>query len=297
MNTTQLQVFTTLAGTLSFTQTARYLCLTQPSVSYQLSSLEKELGAKLVERTRSSVLLTAAGRAALPVAREVLDRQAALAIIASQSSAKLEYTLGLPSLIIETSPELVSQTVGIFERLKLDGIVRISTLHEGSEVHDLLAGNIDVAMINLAKLGNDRRFKRALVQENPCIYAVVSKSDPLARKDRVRAVDLVGRALALPIASSDFYKTVETRAVESIPAAETLTFMHPETFGIAMAYVSAGTAVGFNGTPVKNPTLACAPLEGAFSFPIGLTWLVSSSVPAVDQIVHVIKTIWKQRPE
>ena len=73
MNTTRLQCFTTLAGTLNYVKTADELHMTQPAVSRQIQSLEQELGAALFHRTTRSVSLTQIGLQFLPEAGAMLN--------------------------------------------------------------------------------------------------------------------------------------------------------------------------------------------------------------------------------
>lgn len=56
-----LQYFTTLAETLSFSQAAAKLCITQPTLSQQIAQLEEILDVTLVERSSRGVSLTPAG--------------------------------------------------------------------------------------------------------------------------------------------------------------------------------------------------------------------------------------------
>ena len=74
MEMRQLRYFTVLAEELSFTRAAHKLHVSQPPLSFQIASLEEELGARLFERTSRSVQLSAAGAAFLPHARAVLER-------------------------------------------------------------------------------------------------------------------------------------------------------------------------------------------------------------------------------
>ena len=62
MNSTQIKCFISLGKTNNFSQTAKDLFLTQPSVSKNIHNLEKELGVKLVTNKSRKVFLTAAGR-------------------------------------------------------------------------------------------------------------------------------------------------------------------------------------------------------------------------------------------
>lgn len=73
MNTSQLECFIKLAGTLNFVKTAEALGLTQPAVSKQIRTLETELGCKLFHRTTRSVTLTKVGASFLTDAHTMLD--------------------------------------------------------------------------------------------------------------------------------------------------------------------------------------------------------------------------------
>src|SRR5699024_6595418 len=64
--------FVEVAATGHFTKAAAALHLAQPSLSRQISTLEKELGAELFHRARGHISLTAAGQTLLPTARRML---------------------------------------------------------------------------------------------------------------------------------------------------------------------------------------------------------------------------------
>lgn len=61
LNFRQLQVFIAVAELGSFTKAAKQLFLTQPAISWQVKTLETELGLVLLERADRSVSLTEAG--------------------------------------------------------------------------------------------------------------------------------------------------------------------------------------------------------------------------------------------
>lgn len=66
----QLNVFLAAAETLSFTQAAQRLHMTQPSVSQHIQALEKRFGTELFIRSGRHLELTDAGLALIPLARE-----------------------------------------------------------------------------------------------------------------------------------------------------------------------------------------------------------------------------------
>ena len=68
----QLSYFVTVADLRNFTRAAAAVHVAQPSLSKQIQTLERELGAPLFNRARGNITLTAAGETLLPFARRVL---------------------------------------------------------------------------------------------------------------------------------------------------------------------------------------------------------------------------------
>ena len=72
MEIRQLEYFVAVAEEANFTRAAQRIHVAQPAVSAQIQRLEREIGLPLLDRTRRTVRLTAAGRAMLPHARAAL---------------------------------------------------------------------------------------------------------------------------------------------------------------------------------------------------------------------------------
>ena len=68
----KIETFLRASETLSFSETAKQLHMSQPSVSHQIKTLEQELGVTLFERGGAGLRLTEAGRILLPWARRLL---------------------------------------------------------------------------------------------------------------------------------------------------------------------------------------------------------------------------------
>jgi DNA-binding transcriptional LysR family regulator len=76
LNPYELQVFLAAAEAENFSEAARKLHLTQPAVSQQIQALEKRLQLELFERDGRRITLTEAGRALVPMARELVNLSA-----------------------------------------------------------------------------------------------------------------------------------------------------------------------------------------------------------------------------
>lgn len=76
MDTEALAVFVNAVSAGSISAASRRLGLAPVVASRRLSALEREVGVRLIQRTTRSLSLTAEGRAFLPHARDILDREA-----------------------------------------------------------------------------------------------------------------------------------------------------------------------------------------------------------------------------
>jgi DNA-binding transcriptional LysR family regulator len=64
-----LRYFTAVARELNFTRAAERLYLSQPALSKQIRSLERQLGVTLFDRETDGVRLTGPGRSSCPTPR------------------------------------------------------------------------------------------------------------------------------------------------------------------------------------------------------------------------------------
>ena len=84
----KIETFLSATQTLSFSETAKQLHVSQPAVSHQIKALEEDLDASLFERTGSGLRLTEAGRLLLPWARRLMrDSSDLQAIMSSRRDA------------------------------------------------------------------------------------------------------------------------------------------------------------------------------------------------------------------
>lgn len=72
MNIRQVRAFLAVAQSMSFTQAAAQLHLSQPALSLSIKGLEESLGGKLLIRTTRHIALTPEGEALLPIAKQLL---------------------------------------------------------------------------------------------------------------------------------------------------------------------------------------------------------------------------------
>ena len=112
MTLRQVSYFVAVADEASFTLAAGRLRISQPSLSQQVQALERDVGARLLERTPRGVRLTAAGREFLPEARAMLaaSERARLAVrqVDALEGGELEIAT-VRSLAVGVLPALVGE--------------------------------------------------------------------------------------------------------------------------------------------------------------------------------------------
>jgi DNA-binding transcriptional LysR family regulator len=142
----RMRVLREVAAQGSFSAAAEALSFTQSAVSQQVAALEREAGAKLVERGARGIRLTPAGHALVSHADAILarldDAEQELAAIAGLKGGRLR-TASFQS----AGATLVPRALAEFHR-RHTGVDLSASTAELPEAHDQLrAGEIDVAIV------------------------------------------------------------------------------------------------------------------------------------------------------
>jgi len=122
MNLERIELFLKIVDTGSVSAAGREANLTQPAVSRSLKLLEEDIGADLFDRQGRGLLLTAAGRALIPCARQLLreSERARLQVQRAAKDAYFDLRLGsVDSLGTHVLPSCLTQLQASHPELKL----------------------------------------------------------------------------------------------------------------------------------------------------------------------------------
>ncbi|MFE1320076.1 LysR family transcriptional regulator [Kitasatospora phosalacinea] len=193
MQLQQLAYFVAVADARHFTRAAELSHVSQPSLSQQIRSLERELGAELFHRSRSGTTLTDAGEALLPLARRILaDADSARRAVAETVQLRRgRVRFGAPPSLCAS---LVPQVLRAY-RARHPG-VDLQLTEGGSRdlVRDLEAGQLDLALVITPGSG----AAPAPPAVTPLLHEdlVLVSAEPLPRR-RPRIAELRGRDLVM----------------------------------------------------------------------------------------------------
>ncbi|AUA10263.1 HTH-type transcriptional regulator GltC [Streptomyces malaysiensis subsp. malaysiensis] len=172
-----------VAETNSFTRAAERCLVVQSALSHQIARLEKELGARLFERTSRRVWLTPAGEAFLPAARQCLDaaERAAAEVAAAVGEVRGRLAVGLiPTVTAVDIPGALRDFRERYPHVR----IRLRVGASDDLVEQVKEGAIDVAFLGLPTTARPRGVAAHELARDRLV-AVVAPDHPLAGEPEV----------------------------------------------------------------------------------------------------------------
>jgi len=193
MEARHLRYALTLAEHAHFGRAAVALGIAQPPLSKQIADLEREVGARLFDRTRQGVFPTAAGEAFLSRARRALDEIAAASVDAARAARGETGRLRLgfiASALLDPLPDVL----GRFGRERPEVRLELHEMATRRSTAALVAGELDV--IGLGRPGGVGAEQLVSVPiGHDHLVAVVSSTHPYAGKSSVDVDQLQRQSL------------------------------------------------------------------------------------------------------
>jgi DNA-binding transcriptional LysR family regulator len=211
MEPRRLLTFRAVAHQRSFSQAARELALSQPSVSQQVAALERELGTRLLDRRPGGTWLTPAGAVLLEHADAVAERLELAGAQLAEIAASERTTLRLgtfPTALASLVPSAVARLEG----------ARVIVEEGASQAlpERLLSGDLHIAL-TFQDAAEPRREhpgleRRDLLRET--FRVVLAPGHPLAGSERVDIADLAGDGWTAPSTDGIIVRTCRAAGFE-----------------------------------------------------------------------------------
>lgn len=187
MELRQIRHFLAVAETLNFRAAAQKLNMTQPPLSVSIRRLEEEIGAELFVRSTHQVELTAAGRAVVQEARELLfgaeeiKRRAVETVSGLSGELRLGFVGSAKNRVL---PRLLPEFRKQFPRV----VLRVFEGSNAELASAVLERRLDMALLR-PPLGERSELRTEVIEDDELAVAL-PKSHRLARMPELRLADL-----------------------------------------------------------------------------------------------------------
>lgn len=268
MRIRQLRYYLVLAEELSFTRAAQRLNMSQPPLSTQIQSLERELGVELITRTSRKVELTRAGEAFMLRARNIIDQyERALAEmheIGHGQSGLLE--IGATGSILRGG---LADMLARFSAANPDITLRVHEQSPRAQINEVLSRRTDVSFNRSIPQGADLAYELGWREE---VVALLPADHPLASAESVTIADLRHDAhVILRPDTSDFAAYLQScilaagyrpRISQQVVDAQSIPSLITAGFGVSL--VPAAIANLTSGPVVFRPIRPVPPVSDVF---------------------------------
>lgn len=179
----------------SFSEAAKKMFISQPSISAMVKELEQELGITIFQRTRQGVVLTADGKEFLKYAYQMVDCESAIQSRFSPGSGKLRQQFSVSSqhytFVINAFSQLENQLKNAPYNLRIKETLTSEVISDvakqRSEIGVIFLSDISEKYI-LRLLKNNYLSFTPLIQVTPCVF--LHESHPLAQRENISTEDL-----------------------------------------------------------------------------------------------------------
>ena len=290
MTLSQLQYFQTLAHVLHYTRAAEALHIAQPSLSYSIGELEKELGVKLFVKEDRRVTLTIYGEQFLPSVETALATlsDGTQAVRQLSDSAYQVVKMGyFHSISASFIPKVVEALYGIEENKKLR--FQFSEASSADTLNLLKSGNLDLAFC----MHRDEWVESVPVMQQQ-LFLAVPLEHPLAARKEVDFADFAEEPMALLDQASSLRATVDRIFLHYGNRRSPNAMFVVHECNAALQYVSLGFCVSIlpRVPAMDNDKVVVLPIvdpDGEFSRTVYFSWMKNRPLsPAVKRVRNFI---------
>ncbi|MBT2234120.1 LysR family transcriptional regulator [Nonomuraea sp. NEAU-A123] len=274
----EVQCFTRVAARLSFSVAAADLGMSQPAMSQAITRLERATGTRLFDRTARAVRLTAAGKALLPHADELLAAATAFAAEAARL-ARPTIHLAYPPLVGALAARVARRLAG---RTPAIG-VELTVAGRGVASDALDRGEVSAAILTTpapARFVTAARFHVSVDQ------LAVPLGHALESRAKVVPGDVAGQVLLTP----------GSRAWAGLPGRSRM--VADDDFAAALDLVAAGAGVlpipQLLARTIRRDDLRFVSLDaGDLRITYALAWARERVTPELMALVQAVQdALW-----
>jgi DNA-binding transcriptional LysR family regulator len=260
----KIETFLLAAETLNFSETAKQLHMSQPSVSHQIKTLEQELGVTLFKRSGAGLRLTEAGRILLPWARRLLHDTKNIQEMMSSLEEEVQGNLHIACST--TAGKYILPQLAARFRQRYPGIqISIPACASEQVTLDLLDGNAHLGVIS-REIDNPELEAQEFFHDR--ISLIVPANHRWALRPSIEPAELLEEPVIIREQTSGTRRVVlEELAKHDISLEDLNIFMEVGNAEAIVRTVAAGYGMGFVSTlaatyPLERGSVIDVPVEG-----------------------------------
>ncbi|HEY78225.1 MAG TPA: LysR family transcriptional regulator [Dehalococcoidia bacterium] len=283
-----LIVFYFVASEGSITAAADKLCLTQPTVTYHIRSLEKSVGLKLLDVRRQKVTLTNAGAGLFRYVKEIYQ-QVTSAEKYLEDLREASFRVGIAATFSSSIASAAAEFDELYPHVKL--IVRSASSLE--IVEDVLSSQVDLGIVVRMDYENSK-LRTITIAAGEKLVLVASPSSPIATKERIELADLSGYPLvAGPETSATRQIILNKFQAEGLEVPPSV-IVEVNSLEWGLSLVESGKGVGLYhikavGKEIAEGRLKALPLANDIT--VGVDALLRSDAPVhplAERFIHLV---------
>ena len=264
----QLRHFVEVARCRNYAQAAQSLGLSQPTLTRSVQALERQLGARLLDRGRQ-------GAEPTPVGLELLNRAKRILQDAEETEREIGWLLGLDTGLLRIGAGAYPAEISIAE-----AVARLSQRHPGLHVdvavddwteliEEVVAGTIDVAVAELAGAEDDERLAaEALPQHHGWFFC--RADHPLASAgEKLTLTDVQAFPVATTSVPPRLQALLRASGIAGLAKARRI---RVDTFSLMLRIVRQTDAIGMASRRMLQDELAA---RRVVLLPLDLPWLAT----------------------
>ncbi|WP_132436888.1 MULTISPECIES: LysR family transcriptional regulator [unclassified Rathayibacter] len=274
-----LEVMVVLARVGSIGATARELHLSQPAVSHQVASLEREVGVPLVDRNPAGATLTRYGRALVDHARLAVN--AAEHAVAAARTADAEQPIRLAVAESFTLPFLVP----VVTRWNADGrtpLQLVETTSASASIEDLRAGLLDLVVVPGPATLDGLLVERLGIEEIVVVGRTAGEDSP----GRIPIAALGDEAGVIGVDASNGYSAW---LAERLAGAGVVVSYRLQTRSVQQA--AALASAGFGIAPVPRSALSAGTVAVGLRPPLERTVLAITRASPDESVTALVEAL------
>jgi len=210
----QLRILKAVATEKNFTKAAAVLYLSQPSLSKQIKTLEKNLDTLLVNRERNKISLTESGQVLLQYSERILTlcEESCRALIDLKNGDRGNLTVGASQTI---GTYLMPRILALFAQNypQIDLKVQVNSTRVIAK--KIISREMDIAVVG-GEISDDLKKKLTI---QPFVYdelnLIISKSHPFAKKSQINKEDLYCLDFITLNSNSTIKKFIDTILIQN----------------------------------------------------------------------------------